>query len=141
MTSCSTSAGEATFRKVLATWPAYVTTHHVYVRQCDGYAYYGYVGNDNWLPETSGVTRLDINVRGDTLYLLGIRLLPELRGKGLGRKLYEVVEELARQLGCSRVVQTPSGRTYSGQSRADYLRKLGYSLSGHVATKELQKDG
>lgn len=82
---------------------------------------------------------VDIHISGKKLYLCSIELLPWHRGQGLGYKLYKLVETIARDFGCTEVEQTASGTTHTGESRAEYLRrKLGYTLNGDVAKKEIQ---
>lgn len=139
MTSCLDDAAalETLFRELLSTWPYYRPEHYVHTRVGEP-AYLGYVGYPTWQPETVEVTRLEINVELPILYLLSIRLQPGLRGRGIGWQLYELVEELARRLGCHYLEQTPSGTTYSRQSRAEYLAARGYTLVGGVAVKELR---
>ena len=74
-----------------------------------------------------GSTRFDLNIIGDICYLLHIELEKSFRGKGYGRQLYSCVEEFARRERCSKVVMMPSGTTFSGEDRREYLHKLGYT--------------
>lgn len=70
-------------------------------------------------------------------YLLVI-LLPEgVRGKGLGSELYKLVVEFARAVRCDIVVQTPSGQTYTGEPRDEYLVRRGWSFNHGEAYIEL----
>lgn len=85
----------------------------------------------------TGTTYLDINILKDVFYLLHIELRKEDRGKGYGGKLYEMLTEVAHQLGCRRIEQTPSGWTPSGDTRASYLQRRGWILENNVAYKDL----
>jgi len=82
-------------------------------------------------------THFDINVERDICYLLWIELVREERGKNHGRALYGAVENIARDLGCDRVRQTPSGWTPDGKTRKDYLKNLGYV--GVKGSEEVEK--
>ena len=68
----------------------------------------------------------DLNIEGDICYLLNIELEEKLHGMGLGKQLYSSIEEFARRERCSRVRMTPSGRAITGESRRDYIHRLGY---------------
>jgi len=52
--------------------------------------------------------------------------LKSLRGKGYGKKLYKIVENIGRDLGCNLITMHPVGRTFNGKSRRDYVAALGY---------------
>lgn len=83
-----------------------------------------------------GTTHLDINIQGDTCFLLSIELEPQNRGLGFGRNLYRTVEEFAKLAGSGVVRMTPSGETPSGKTRRDYMLGLGYEPIGD---REVQK--
>lgn len=72
--------------------------------------------------------RLSLHVSDELCYLLWIGLPQKHRGKGLGAKLYGIAEAIAEELGCSRIMQTPSGWIPATmETRYAYcLRKLGY---------------
>ena len=76
---------------------------------------------------TERVNYFDLNIIGDICYLLHIELEKKFRGKGYGRQIYSCVEEFARRERCSRVRMMPSGTTFSGETRRDYMHKLGYT--------------
>ena len=62
-----------------------------------------------------------------------------LRGRGIGEGMYGSVEGIAREMGSSRIRQTPSGWTLHGETRRDYLkRKLGYVNVGLEVEKILK---
>lgn len=84
-----------------------------------------------------GSTYLDINILGDVFYLLHIEVQREDRGKGYGNRLYEMLTDIAKNLGCRRIEQTPSGRTWRGETRASYLERRGWVLENDVAYKDL----
>ena len=74
-----------------------------------------------------GTTHFDLNLEGETCYLLDIELQKDSRGKGNGRDLYATIEEFALLVGSPWVQTTPSGWTPAGKTRRDYMRKLGYT--------------
>lgn len=76
------------------------------------------------LPRTT--CGLHLNVEGPVCYLLVIKILDELCGKGLGDQLYKLTIEFAKQVGCKTVVQYPSGQTPTGESRSSYLSRRGW---------------
>ncbi len=77
-----------------------------------------------------GTTHFDLNIYNDSngkiCYLAEIELLELLRGKGHGKKLYEIVENIGRDLECNFVTMHPSGWTFDGKRRRDYVKSLGY---------------
>jgi len=82
-------------------------------------------------------TRIDLNVEGDVCYLVDIQLETGERGKGLGKALYQSVEEFATILGCNSVVMTPSGRTITGKSRKEYCLQMGYVPFGELDVRKV----
>ena len=84
-----------------------------------GYSMFGFRPSER-------INYFDLNITGDTCFLLDIRIEGKLRGFSYGRQLYECVEEFARGEGCTRVVMFPSGTTHSGDTRRDYAHRLGY---------------
>jgi len=85
-------------------------------------------------------THFDVNIIDDIFYLLGISISKEYRGKGHGNDLYVVLENIAREFGCSKIQMNPSGETQTGDSRKNYLLKRGYNETGIEVYKDLQKD-
>jgi len=71
-----------------------------------------------------------VNIIGDIFYLLDISLPEDQRGKGLGEKLYKMMEEIATEHGCKQIRQTPSGWTNSGEKRESYLLRRGWLKDG-----------
>ena len=77
-----------------------------------------------------GTTHFDLNIYNDSdkriCYLAEIELLESLRGKGHGKKLYKIVENIGRDLECNWIIMCPSGWTFDGKRRRDYVEALGY---------------
>lgn len=126
---------EFRLRGVLSDWPLYTPQDHVQITRVPQQGPYcvQYCGFDTDRPFTAGM-RLDdnppnylsMNIKPDgTLYLLFIQLRPELRGRGYGARLYDLVCDFAFTMGCHQVQQYPSGG-YSEQSRYEYLLKRGW---------------
>lgn len=77
------------------------------------------------------VAKVDVQVIEATCYLLRIFIAEDLRGRGLGTKLYEGVERFAAEVGCRWVEMTPSGSTHTGELRSSWIvRRRGYRLFG-----------
>lgn len=83
------------------------------------------------------VNHIHINIEGKTFYLLSIEIDNCFRGKGYGSELYNFLVEMARYIGCNRIVQTPSGKTYTGETREDYLKRRGWQSNGVIAWIDL----
>lgn len=79
-----------------------------------------------------------LNLIGDILYILEVYLRPDQRGKGYGNAFYNAMIELGKKLEVTRVEQTPSGWTPSGESRKDYLIRHGWSPDGIVVYQEMK---
>jgi GNAT superfamily N-acetyltransferase len=84
-----------------------------------------------------GTTNFDINIHDKTLYILKVELEKIYRGKGYGEELYLVLEKVARDLGCTSIRQTPSGQTFGGKSRREYLLERGWKPEGDEVVKTL----
>jgi GNAT superfamily N-acetyltransferase len=69
---------------------------------------------------------------GEIFFLTEIGLDPDQRGHGHGEALYDIITEIARDLGCTEIRQMPSGwtRDENGinvkRSRRDYLHDRGW---------------
>ena len=88
-----------------------------------------WIGYEDGSRERGTETRFDLNIEGDLCYGVFIRLRPEFRGMGLGEMLYVITENIARELGCKRMIRAASGQTPRGESRRNYLViKLDYKL-------------
>jgi len=112
----------------------YDARHRVFAKQHDNSISVGYrTSNKNINQET---TQFDIQISGNICYNLFTEIAKEFRGKGFGKKLYRVVENIARGSGCDRVRMTASGWTPSGESREKYMLRLGYHK---IETGEVEK--
>lgn len=123
---------------VMRQWPLYTHEGEVTAFHC---------GNDQWaikynwhrkMREWSAgdaYTGFSLNYFTDrrVLYLLSIHLHEKVRGQGHGRQLYDSVIEIGRQIGAREVRQTPSGWTYTGERRRDYLVRHGWTPTGNNA--------
>lgn len=76
------------------------------------------------------VIDLELNVETKTLYLLHIVLKWDLRNKGYGSQLYELIVEFAKRCGCREVRQTPSGWAHHGEERRHWLERRGWTTEG-----------
>lgn len=92
-----------------------------------------------WIGYSTGTkeTYFHTNVDGDVLYLLTIQVAEHFRGRGYGDRLYDIVEDLAVDLGCREVRQTPSGWTTTKETRRSYLNRRGWIDDGAEVYKEL----
>jgi len=118
--------------KELRKFPLFNESHFVQVsRDEDDVLFIGYRTNER---SPFGKTHFDLQTDGEICYLVDVELEKSERGKGLGKKLYEVTEEIARNIGCSKMRQYPSGTTFNGKTRKDYVqRKLGYKEIPHFS--------
>jgi len=87
--------------------------------------------------DAAGYTFWDANVIDGVFYLLSIALPPYACGRGLGSALYEILTEIAADLGCREIRQTPSGWTHNGESRLDYLLRRGWEQDGRECFRRL----
>jgi len=89
----------------------------------------------------AGTTHFDLNIynnsNGKICYLAEIELLKSLRGKGHGKKLYKIVEDIGRDLGCNWVVMHPSGWTFDKKRRREYMETLGYKSLNEIEVGKL----
>lgn len=60
---------------------------------------------------------------GKALYLDDLYLIPEIRGKGYGRKAMEIIEEIARNNHCKRLQFLSE---IKNQDAMEFYKKLGY---------------
>jgi len=133
-TAADAKAAEALFRKVLQEkLPIYRDTQSVEAapivegtRLWIGYSETDFSG---WSRITS--TTVDANIAGEVCYLPFIRRAKRHAGKGIGRALYECLEETVRQLGCEKMVLTASG------ARDKFWESLGFVPAGKEYVKEL----
>ena len=119
---------EVEVRDTLKRFPLYHTGHTVLVGPSPTKLVPGavFVSYRTTKGDHHGKTHLSLQFEGSTCYLVGIGLEPMYRGVGLGKELYGIAEKIARQVGSMKVVMTPSGKTSTGETRKDYVKKLGY---------------
>jgi GNAT superfamily N-acetyltransferase len=133
MTICIRAEIENVARCHLRNWPLYQGESemvHV-VKQCEFVAIsYG---------TQPMAHRLDLQLELGICYLLHIAIEPEHRGKGHGAALYEIVEGIAKSLGCKEVRQTPSGWTHTGETRMRYLVRRGWHPDGAEVVKRIEQ--
>lgn len=98
------------------------------------------VSDSPFVPDRLSYVDLQVEIgRPSICYLLDIGIAQHFRGQGLGQQLYEAVEEFAKRSWCDRIEMTCSGWTPGGETRANWVaRKLGYTLEGYVAKKQLR---
>jgi ribosomal protein S18 acetylase RimI-like enzyme len=75
-----------------------------------------------------GTTNFSVNIIENVYYILFIELHPDFKHQGLGSKLYSLLTDIAKELGCTRIEQTPSGQTDRGESRDLYLKRRGWDI-------------
>jgi len=125
---------ERIFREEMRHCRLYRDEHECYAKLDEGKWGLG------WTPIRSGVQRttlaLEIDEQRKVCYLLSIAIPPELRGKGYGAELYQVTENVARRWGCATVEMTASGQTHKGESRIEYLRRRGYTLTTEITVRK-----
>lgn len=134
---------EDLIRRVMQQWPLYTPAAHVlYHETTDGTLIVQYCGEFPGRPFTADMHlaheppnsfALNILPHGPC-YLLSIYVVAAQRGQGHGSRLYELIIELARELGCRSVWQLPSGTTHDKDSRMNYLLRRGWeeTASGQV---------
>lgn len=64
---------------------------------------------------------------GQTCRVLSVAAIPEFRRRGLGRRMMEATEDLARERGCTRVRLEVSTQNYPA---IEFYRTLGYRTDG-----------
>lgn len=106
----------------LRKFPLYQESHSVSVVIKDETIYVSYAPTPRSMINLDS-THFDLEIRGEVLDVLGFKIERSERRKGYGTKLQKVVEEFGREIGCKRVVRTPSG-----QSSIDFLRATGYTV-------------
>lgn len=99
-----------------------------------------YIGFSNTHEERHGdysYAQWKVNIIGDVFYLLTISIPQRRRGKGHGATLYKVLEQIAAELGCREIRQTPSGWAPTGEDRRSYLNRRGWENDGAEVFKRL----
>lgn len=115
---------------VMLTWDQNTGWIDVHVFE-EGKMWIGYrTTTNNARGTTRGTTCWDVNVWGEDFYLIWIEVKAEDRGKGYGDQLYKLITEIARRMGCKRIIQNPSGKSPQGETRRDYLLRRGWVPHG-----------
>ena len=114
---------ETLLRTYLTSFPLYDPSHVILVKVSDEgtiHLSYYFVERDVF------GARFDLQISDTLCYLLWIGISKQHRGKGLGSQLYTLIENFAAEVGCTTLRITPSGETFSGKDRRDYLLRRGY---------------
>jgi GNAT superfamily N-acetyltransferase len=90
------------------------------------------------IPQRKSEMCFSVNIIKGIFYILHINLPQDQRGKGLGKTLYEILAEIARECGCSQIRQTPSGWTHTQETRESYLLRHGWIKSDNEVYKDLK---
>ena len=85
-----------------------------------------YHSHKNLIDNNNCALSINFDYSNKITYLLFIKIPKEHRGKGYGKILYDITERVAGMLGSEYVEQTPSGKTWTGESRMSYLLRNGY---------------
>jgi len=119
-------------------FPIFNQNHRINTKKIrDDKFWIGYrTAKDNSL---KGTTNFDLNIIGDTCYILWIELAKEHQGKNLGKLLYKTIENFAKDYGCKRVRLTPSGWTPKGKTRLEYMKSLGYKETKTIEIEKILK--
>ena len=124
-------------RTILRTFQTYQEEHFVYARRFEpNKLAIGYVAG-NPLERRSIVTCFDVNLIDDICYLIWVNRNDKDRDKGLGRSLIKLIENLAKELGATKVRLTPSGRDTPLGTRSQLYESLGYTKIND--SEELEK--
>lgn len=128
---------ERVMTKAMRRWDAYCANYKLFaVRMQNGNWSLGYSSPQRRDPRG---TYWDANIIKGAFYLLHIQIAKSLRGKGHGSALYLILETIAKDLGCTSIVQHPSGSTITGESRRDYLLRRGWQSGGVEVYKALKE--
>ncbi len=120
-------------RRCLKNYPSYSKEQEVKVAVEKDFVYIGYVTRYDKKFTNSPArdsTFFDLNIKGDTCYILDFFIEEKKRRNGCGRKLYGCVEEIAKEFRC-RVMNT----TPSGEGREFWLR-MGFEYIGKMAAEK-----
>ena len=124
-------------RTILRTFLTYEENHHVYARRYEpNKLAIGYINGDHKEKEQIS-TRFDLNLIDDVCYIIWISRDNKDRDQGLGRILIKIIENLAKDLGATKMRLNPSGRDTELGTRKGYYISLGFQpIQG---TKEVEK--
>lgn len=141
----------AMVRGILAAeFSQYGEADHVFAMKTEFCRYViGYSSSSSWIEAEEGnafMFSLEWSSNMEVMYLNSIAIPTAFRGRWIGYELYQIVEKIARNLKCGKIIQTPSGWCGGpeGGTRADYVvRRLGYKLTEDnvLAVKDLSAGG
>ena len=96
--------------------------------------------NNTAMSTYSGLS-LEYHSSSGILYLLHISIADSFRGKGFGAELYRLVVDIAKQLKCREVRQTPSGwAAVTREPRVDYLTRRGWVADNNEVVLRLVEE-
>jgi len=132
---------EGVMRGILKRFPLYHAGHTITISTNEdlapGAVNLGYKTTEGNPDGTTHFT-LQFKEDEDTCYIAWIEIEDLYKGTGLGAELYSIAEEMARQCACRRIVMHPSGRTFTGESRRDYVLRRGYrTIEGSVEVEKI----
>ena len=99
----------------------------------------GYRTTAEKVNEILGTTYFYIHLIDDICYILYIELEKNKRGVGDGWSLYESIHSFSKEFGSKIVRQTPSGQTFHGKTRKNYLLDRGYIPFGETEVELILK--
>lgn len=100
-----------------------------------------YFSHPGHLITTDQQHKLMINITDGIFYLLFIGIARRDRGYGHGARLYDIMTDLARELGCKWIEQYPSGATPAGESRMSYLLRHGWEQYKKSVRRRFDESG
>lgn len=114
----------------LAAWPLHKGKAGAnFLKGSDTDLWLGY-RTDEYPSQRHRTTNFDVNIINGTFYILWVNIPLAERGKGHGNQLYEILTQVAQDLGCHRIVQFPSGWAVidgvQGETRRSYLERRGW---------------
>lgn len=119
-----------TISRRMEQWPLHSHCHEVVVKLISSEGWW-YVGYSSPADGDAFFSYWDANIDpAGVFYLLTIFLPEHHRGQGHGAALYLAIEDIARELKCVRIQQTPSGWTHTGEDRMNYLLRRGWKPYG-----------
>jgi hypothetical protein len=112
---------EIELREKLRTFPLYEDSQEVLVHSRDEKITYSYTADRRRLPMPSDQTYFDFDIEKDVCFIFGFRIQRDLTRQGYGTRLNNIIEDFAKDKGCSTMRANPSG-----DSSKLFRKKLGY---------------
>ena len=132
---------QKTFEKHLSTHALHEPDHKVLVhnlgqkgKESNKWAI-SYRTTDQILPNKE--TYFHVNILNGIFYLLHINVIEQHRGQGHGAAFYQLLEQIAKDCECHEIRQTPSGWTWTNETRESYLLRRGWLVDGCEVYKKL----